>query len=177
MNQLKNITFKTISNVLINSKKGYVFSILAIFIGILMYTFFQVQLQSTNYLDRQESIDSRVFQLDREYTFFRNSILPQLVRYSVFSSTNEFYDLLIGNEILRASFDKDYSNFQSSLVSATVFGQISQNIEGFESSIVLDGMENKTLPYLIEFYEDFFNNSLQADLTYEIISIDRKSVV
>lgn len=171
MNQLKNITFKTISNVLINSKKGYVFSILAIFIGILMYTFFQVQLQSTNYLDRQESIDSRVFQLDREYTFFRNSILPQLVRYSVFSSTNEFYDLLIGNEILRASFDKDYSNFQSSLVSATVFGQISQNIEGFESSIVLDGMENKTLPYLIEFYEDFFNNSLQADLTYEIISL------
>ena len=171
MKKLLNLPLNNFTDIFFKSKKGYVFSILAIFVGIVIYTFFQVQFESTNYLDRQESIDSRIFQLDREYTFFKNSILPQLVRYSVFSSTNEFYNELLGDEILRASFNKDYSNFQAALTSITLSGQINQDLTGIVDPIILDNMENKTLPYLIEFYELFFNNSLQANLTYEVIAL------
>ncbi|MCH8520084.1 MAG: LamG domain-containing protein [Nanoarchaeota archaeon] len=143
------------------TKKGYVFSILAIIIGVLAYAFFSAQLFTPNYLEIQDQIDTRIFQLDREFTFFKESILQQITRYSLYYATVEFYNIILEDEIIRASFENDYENFQNTIFTLAINGS-------FDGAPVI-GMENKTIPYLISFYEDFFNNSLLADFEYELI--------
>ncbi|MFT4244885.1 MAG: LamG-like jellyroll fold domain-containing protein [Candidatus Woesearchaeota archaeon] len=149
-------------NLINNSKKGYVFSIIAIVLGVLLYAFFSAQLNTPNYLEIQDQIDTRIFQLDREFTFFKSSVIQSITRFSLYHATFEFYSILLQDQTIRDSFNKDYENFQNAILTLA--------IDGTFDGTPVTGMENKTIPHLISYYENFFNSSLFAELEYEILS-------
>lgn len=127
-----------------------------------MFAYLSSQFYSPRYLEFQEQTNIRISQLDREFIFVRDSIVPQVVRFSTYHATHEFINLLLEDETLRNSLNNSHRNIQNSIFELA--------INGSYQGINRPAMENRTIPHLLDFYVDFFNTSMVSDLEYTIIN-------
>lgn len=145
---------------ILNNKKGYVFSVTALIVGILLFAYLGSEFNSSNYEQTQEQINTRISQLDNEFLFVKESVLPQLVRYSSYYATEEFLDIISTDSLALSSMRGSHVNIQNSILELAING----TFDGTSRS----AMDNKTINYLITSYEDFFNDFLLSNLTYSI---------
>lgn len=149
-----------ISKNLTRSKKGYVFSVTALIIAVLLFAFLNSRFYDPNYSLNQEQIDNRINQLDREFLYVKDSVLPQVVRFSHYYATQEFLNITANNESIRNSLNYSHINIQNSIMVLAINGTFNNTPNS--------AMQNRTVEYLMSSYEDFFEDFLISNFTYEI---------
>ncbi|MFP4401702.1 MAG: LamG-like jellyroll fold domain-containing protein [Candidatus Nanoarchaeia archaeon] len=144
-----------------SNKRGYVFTIMVIIGSILMYSYLQSQLYESVFVTEAEQNDLRINQLSREFTYLKNSVAPQALRFSIYHATQEYTNIIYDEETgLHRSYN--YSHIQDSIYELALNGTYNSNPRSY--------MENKTLPYILDEYINIINSTYRANLSYKVIN-------
>lgn len=141
-------------------KRAYVFSLTALIVAVLLFAYLNSEFNDPKYLSNQERIDIRISQLDKEFLFVKESVIPQAVRFSTYYATKEFLNITLSNETFKNSLNNSHSNVQNVILNLAINGSFNNEFK--------PSMENRTVEYLMSYYEDFFEDSLISNFTYSI---------
>ena len=144
-----------------DSKKGFVISILVLFASIILFAYLESTYYEPTYLENQEFDNVRISRIDQEFVFIKDSIFPESIRYSGYYATLEFLDILANNNTAKNLAKNNYSYVQDSIFELMINGTFEGN-----NNVVMD---NKTIPEILDFYDDFIQDSLNTNFTYELI--------
>ncbi len=147
-------------NSLKNSKKGFVFSMLVIIGSIIMFIFLEAKFYNPNYDEIQEFDNTRILRISDEFTFMKNSVIPEVIRYSGFFATQDFIEILATDPTARVNAEGNYSYVQSKILELMLNG----TFDGTNRVL----MDDKSVNELMEFYTNFSNETLRVDYTYQL---------
>ncbi|MCA9497161.1 MAG: laminin G domain-containing protein [Nanoarchaeota archaeon] len=143
-----------------NYKKAFAFSFLAIFISFLIFGFSFLYLYDKNYSQNNVFKDSRINNLNNELTYFKDIYSVNVISFSL---QNILHSILENRTIL-ISLDKNYSKLnllvKEALLNGTFYG-VPQN-----------NLENKTLDFFLNKFQNSFNNNQKGNFFYELIEIN-----
>lgn len=147
-------------NQISNSKKGFVFSMLVILGSLIMFIYLEATFHNPNYDDIQEFDNTRILRINDEFTFMKNSVVPEIIRYSAFFATQDLLEILATDAAARTNAKGNYSYLQSKMTELMING----TFDGSNRPL----MDNKTVEDLMAFYSNFSNETLRVDYTYQI---------
>ena len=144
------------------SKRGFAISIVVLFVSIILFMYLDSSFYDPIYLELQEFDSIRIERVHQEFDFIKDSVLPDIVRFSKYYATQDFLQILVNNEDVREDAKHNYSFVQESILelmnSGTFQGELRAN------------MTNRTIPKLLVPYQEFMQESLYTNFTYELLS-------
>lgn len=146
--------------VLINSKKGFVFSVVALFFSLILFSVGQLFLENDNYSSTSSFIDSRLTSINSELEYFQNSYLKNALEISLYNTLNSLVNYTSTSYSLEGNYTK--------LNSLVLEGLINGSFEGISQ----DSLQDKTFIYYYNLYKNNFDENFQGNFTYKIESIN-----
>ena len=139
---------------MINSKKGFVFSLLAFFLSLLIFAYALANIETNPFTKDKDFVESRVQAINNELDYFKGSYLQSTMSYSGYNVLSELIEYSRTNN----SIERDYPELKRLLKE----GMINGSFYGIDQDI-----ENRTLSYLFEEYKSDFDDNYLANITIE----------
>ncbi|NCC70836.1 hypothetical protein EOM09_04590, partial [bacterium] len=130
------------------NKKGVVFSLLAIFLALLIFIFASLNLKGDEFSFSNEFIDARITFLNSEFIYFKDVYFQDVASYSLYKVLNA----IIENETILALVENDHARLNKFILEGLLYG----SINGSSSPNLI---YNDTLTYFIEEFNKDFNNN------------------
>lgn len=142
------------------TKKGVVFSILAFFISLLIFAFGSYYIFSGDYTKDLDFKESRINFLNNEIEYFSKVYVLNSVTFATHSSM--LY--LVQNETLIRQMNNNYSQMNLLLQEMIING----SVNGVENSVINESCVN----YLVSLFSDDFYNNYKGNFSYKINAIN-----
>lgn len=144
----------------VSNKKGFVFSLFALFLSFLLFSFSFLFLFDEPYSEENLFKESRIISLNDELNYFRNVYVKNMVSFSFYNSINS----IVNDSEFNYQLNKNITRLNELVKEAMINGSI--------SGVPQDNLENKTIGYFYDVYEETFNDSYLAQMDFEIIDIN-----
>lgn len=147
----------------IQSKKGFVFSFLAIFLVIVIFAFAYFNLDRDDYASQEDFVENRILTLESEINYFKDVYLKSSVEYSFLKSVEAVINKSYNNDtaVFYSTFEKNHSKLNEYLFEAMINGSL--NGEAYHYL-----KEGRTFINLTEPYFNNFADNYGIDASYNI---------
>lgn len=145
---------------LIKSNKGIAFTVLAIFLSLLIFAFGSLALFQGVYTADSDFNKARITHLNNELLYFKNVYLQDTLRFSLYNVLNAMSQ----NETIMRKIDKNHSRLNELVLEALVNGTF--------DGVGNNDLASKTVTDLIKIYQDNFYDSMKANVTFYMDKIN-----
>jgi hypothetical protein len=143
------------------NNKGVVFTIMSIFLSILLFAFASFYLKTDTFTITSDFTEARIFYLDNEIDYFVESYLKDVYSYSLYRAS---HTIIQENQIIRNL------NFNHSLLN---FLYLEAMRNGTFNSISYPNLNyNDSVMNLVQIYNEDFNENSRANITFQINRIN-----
>lgn len=139
----------------IDSKKAFVFSMLAFFLSFLIFAYALSNFDPQFYTKEKDFVESRVLAIDRELTYFTDSYLPSIISFSGYNSVQA----LIEYSSVSYDLEDNYGLLNSRIREGMVQGTFSGSPQ--------PSLADKNLEHLSNIYINDFNTNFKANMEVE----------
>ncbi len=143
------------------NKKGVVFSLLAIFLALLIFIFASLNLKGDEFSFSNEFIDARITFLNSEFIYFKDVYFQDVASYSLYKVLNA----IIENETILSLVENDHARLNKFILEGLLYG----SINGSSSPNLI---YNDTLTYFIEEFNKDFNNNAKGKIEVNINNLN-----
>ena len=141
-----------------NSKKGFVFTFLALFLVMVIYLYAQISLDEKTYSLYNDFEEARIAKVDNEIHYFTTSYMNDVMGVSLDATMQALIEESGSNETFLNSYKQNHST-----LNALVYeGMTNGSFYGRK----IPSIENQTITYLIEEFEKSFNRNSRASFEF-----------
>lgn len=138
----------------ITSKKGFVFSLLALFISFLIFAFAASQFDRVDYTQESTFAESRITSVNEEIEYFLGVYLPSSFAFSTYNVMDSLINYTGSDNPLT-----EHSELNRLVLEGLVNGSF--------DSVIRSELNERTVSYLVQEYINNFNGSYLANMTVE----------
>lgn len=142
------------------NKKGFVFTLLAFFLSLLLFSYGMYFLSGDDYTKDKTFREYRMGSLDGELKYFQEVYLPSMLSYSSYNVLGE----LIGNKTLLKDLNKNHSRLRALFFEGLENGTFDGN--------AVSSLSDKNLDYLILNYSNNFNDNFKSNFSFDIVNVN-----
>ncbi len=146
--------------VIIRKKNGFVFSTIAVLLSILLIGYGSFKLFGGDFTKGDVYEDSRINFLNSELKYAKDVYIPDALSFSLYSTLNA----LLNNRTLLLTLDKNHSLLNDLIFEGIVYGSF--------NGVQIISLENKTITYFLNQYNDIFYYNFKGNMSMEIVAMN-----
>ena len=145
---------------LISSKKGFAFTLLALFLSFLVFAFGSLFLFQGDFTKDKEFKEARINFLDSELNYFKNNYMKDVMAFSLH---NVFY-VMLENHSLMTSLENNHSKLNQIIAEAMVNGSFYGTNNPY--------LDDKTITYFLTTYQQDFQDNFKGDINFRLLALN-----